>query len=121
MESPTEREIFFSYNSLFYQKQILLSPFRFKQRGQVFSASATIVERFGLFTIIVLAENILGTVTGVSEVEHKQTAVWSTFMLSILIVFLLWSLYFEMTSEQEARVGIRSWVRYKFGGKAIEP
>lgn len=35
-----------------------------KQRGQIFTASETIVERFGLFTIIVLAESILGTVTG---------------------------------------------------------
>jgi low temperature requirement protein LtrA len=38
-----------------------------KERGQVFSASAAIIERFGLFTIIVLAESILGTVNGIAK------------------------------------------------------
>ena len=76
-----------------------------KNRGQVLSASATIVERFGLFTIIVLAESILGTVTGIAEVKQKQPAVWIAFILAILIAFLLWSLYFDMTSEQETKKG----------------
>ena len=76
-----------------------------KQRGQVFTASATLVERFGLFTIIVLAESILGTVTSIVESEHKQTAAWIAFILAIFIAFLLWSLYFDMTSEQETKKG----------------
>lgn len=76
-----------------------------KERGQVFTASAAIVERFGLFTIIVLAESILGTVTGVAEVKDKHPAVWLAFILGILIAFLLWSLYFDMTSEQETKKG----------------
>jgi low temperature requirement protein LtrA len=33
-------------------------------RGQQFSASPTLVERFGQFTIIVLTESILSTVSG---------------------------------------------------------
>ena len=76
-----------------------------KERGQVFSASAAIVERFGLFTIIVLAESILGTVTGIAEVKDKHPAAWIAFILGILIAFLLWSLYFDMTSEQETKKG----------------
>ena len=76
-----------------------------KERGQVFSASAAIVERFGLFTIIVLAESILGTVTGMAEVKDKQPAAWIAFILGILIAFLLWSLYFDMTSEHETKKG----------------
>jgi low temperature requirement protein LtrA len=71
----------------------------------VFSASATIIERFGLFTIIVLAESILGTVAGIAEVKDKQPAAWIAFILGILIAFLLWSLYFDMTSEQETKQG----------------
>ncbi len=78
-----------------------------KQRGQVFSASATIVERFGLFTIIVLTESILSTVGGVTDVKNKQPAVWIVFILGILIAFLLWSLYFDMTSEQETKKGYK--------------
>jgi low temperature requirement protein LtrA len=77
-----------------------------KERKQpAFTASATIVERFGLFTIIVLTESILSTVGGVSEIKDKQPAVWIAFILGILIAFLLWSLYFDMTSEQETKKG----------------
>ena len=76
-----------------------------KERGQVFSASATLIERFGLFTIIVLAESILGTVTGIAEVKDKHPAAWMAFILGILIAFLLWSLYFDMTSEGETKLG----------------
>jgi low temperature requirement protein LtrA len=76
-----------------------------KQRGQIFTASETIVERFGLFTIIVLAESILGTVTGIAEIKDKHPVAWVAFILGILIAFLLWSLYFDMTSEQETKNG----------------
>jgi low temperature requirement protein LtrA len=76
-----------------------------KTRGQVFTASEAIVERFGQFTIIVLAESILGTVNGFAEVKEKQLAEWFVFLLAILIAFLLWSLYFDMTSEQETKTG----------------
>ncbi len=80
-----------------------------KERGQVFSASAAIVERFGLFTIMVLAESILSTVNGVAEVKDKQPEAWLAFILAILIAFLLWSLYFDMTSEQEAKKSYRHY------------
>jgi low temperature requirement protein LtrA len=76
-----------------------------KERGQIFSVSATLIERFGLFTIIVLAESILGTVTGIAEVKDKHPAAWIAFILGIFIAFLLWSLYFDMTSEQETKQG----------------
>ncbi|MBO9728549.1 MAG: low temperature requirement protein A [Chitinophaga sp.] len=75
------------------------------ESGQVFSASAAIVERFGLFAIIVLAESILATVSGVAEVKDKHPTVWIAFILGILIAFLLWCLYFDMTSEQETKKG----------------
>jgi low temperature requirement protein LtrA len=79
-----------------------------KERKQPeFSASATIVERFGLFTIIVLTESILGTVSGVADIKDKQPAVWIIFITGILIAFLLWSIYFDMTSEQETKKGYR--------------
>jgi low temperature requirement protein LtrA len=78
-----------------------------KERGQVFSASETLVERFGLFTIIVLAESILGIVSGIAEVKDKHPAAWIAFIIGILIAFLLWSLYFDMTSEQETKPGYR--------------
>jgi len=76
-----------------------------RERGQVFSASETLVERFGLFTIIVLTESILGTVSGITRVKDQHSFVWIAFILGILIAFLLWSLYFDMTSEQETKPG----------------
>jgi len=76
-----------------------------KERGQIFSASATLIERFGLFTIIVLAESILGTVTGIAELKDKNPAAWIAFILGIFISFLIWSIYFDMTSEQETKQG----------------
>ena len=76
-----------------------------KERGQVFSASAALVERFGLFTLIVLAESILSTVTGIAEIKDKPPAAWIAFLLGLLIAFLLWSIYFDMTSEQETKPG----------------
>ena len=76
-----------------------------KERGQVFTASVTLVERFGLFTIIVLAESILGTVTGITDVREKNLTVWVAVLLAILIAFLLWSIYFDMMSEQETKRG----------------
>ena len=76
-----------------------------KERGEVFTASAAIVERFGLFTIIVLAESILGIVSGIAQVKDKHPAAWIAFILCVLIAFLLWSIYFDMTSEQETKKG----------------
>ncbi len=64
-----------------------------KERKQpAFTASATIVERLGLFTIIVLTESILSTVGGVGEIKNKQPVVWVVFILGILISFLIWNL-----------------------------
>jgi len=76
-----------------------------RERGQVFSASAALVERFGLFTIIVLTESIVGTVAGVTEAKHRSPAAWGAAALALFLSFLLWSLYFDMTSEQETKPG----------------
>lgn len=76
-----------------------------REMGQEFSASATIVERFGLFTIIVLAESILATVGSISNIPDKTITVWIAFILAILISFLLWSIYFDMLGDQEPRQG----------------
>src|ERR1700754_4480004 len=64
-------------------------------RGQQFSASPTLVERFGQFTIIVLTGSILSTVSGFSLVNTRSLLVWCIFCLSISIAFLLWSIYFD--------------------------
>jgi low temperature requirement protein LtrA len=84
-----------------------------RKRGQVFTASETIVERFGLFTIIVLAESIMSAVTGTENVMGKPAA-WIAFILAMMISFLIWSIYFDMTSEQETKSGYTymQWLVY---------
>jgi len=83
-------------------------------RGQQFSASPALVERFGQFTIIVLAESILSTVSGFSMINSRSLLVWGIFCLSISIAFLLWSLYFDMTNEQELKTGYRYYQFFVF-------
>jgi len=76
-----------------------------RAEGQVYSATASIIERFGLFTIIVLAESILGTVTSIADIPEKTTVVWVAFILCILITYLLWSVYFDMTGQRDTKKG----------------
>jgi low temperature requirement protein LtrA len=83
-------------------------------RGQQFSASSSLVERFGQFTIIVLTESVLSTVSGFSLVDTNNLQVWIIFCLSIGIAFLLWSLYFDMTNEQELKPGYRYYQSFVF-------
>jgi low temperature requirement protein LtrA len=78
-----------------------------RKKGEEFSASAALVERFGLFTIIVLAEVVLAIVTTISAEKDKFPLAWLAFFLGIMIVYLLWSIYFDMTSEQETKKGYK--------------
>lgn len=78
-----------------------------RKRGEVFSASAALVERFGLFTIIVLAEVVLAIVNTIAAEKDKYPMLWLAFFLGIMIVYLLWSIYFDMTSEHETKRGYR--------------
>lgn len=75
-----------------------------------FKPSASIVERFGLFTIIVLGEGILGILAGMEDPERWHAAQWCAFGLCMLIAFLLWWLYFEVIGDREARAGFGSYV-----------
>lgn len=68
------------------------------------------IERFGLFTIIVLGETILGIVHGISNLNHTTTEVWVLFMLAVLIAFLLWWVYFDMTGDSEAKPGYSNFL-----------
>jgi len=61
--------------------------------------SDSLVERFGLFTIIVLGEVIIGIVSGVNE-HHQLT--WDAGIiaaLSMLIAIGLWWIYFDLISH----------------------
>lgn len=75
-----------------------------------FKPSSSIVERFGLFTIIVLGEGILGILMAMEDPERWTALRWSVFGLCMLIAFLLWWLYFEVLGDREAKAGFGSYV-----------
>jgi low temperature requirement protein LtrA len=83
-------------------------------RRRQFSASPALLERFGQFTIIVLTESILNTVSGFSLVNSRNLLVWCSLCLSIGIAFMLWSIYFDMTNEQELKKGYRYYQYFVF-------
>jgi len=61
--------------------------------------SDSLVERFGLFTIIVLGEVIIGIVSGVTEHHDLTWQVGIIAALSMLIAIGLWWVYFDLISH----------------------
>jgi low temperature requirement protein LtrA len=64
----------------------------------------SLVERFGLFTIIVLGEVILGVVTGLSEAGPDALTI-VTGSLAMVIGFGLWWIYFDLVGRRLPRGG----------------
>ncbi|HEY9842789.1 MAG TPA: low temperature requirement protein A, partial [Candidatus Obscuribacterales bacterium] len=73
------------------------------RRGLVLGPSGAIVERFGLLTMIVLGESILGILNGTAAIAEKTPAVWSAFVIGIVIAFELWWIYFDMLGDRRTR------------------
>jgi low temperature requirement protein LtrA len=55
----------------------------------------TLVERFGLFTIIVIGEVVIGVVNGLSAAEHDVTTI-ATGMIALVLGFGFWWIYFDL-------------------------
>ena len=64
----------------------------------------SLVERFGLFTIIVLGEVILGVVAGLSEAGADVLTI-ATGSLAMVIGFGLWWIYFDLVGRRLPRGG----------------
>lgn len=75
-----------------------------------FDRSATIsnsmVERFGLLTIIVLGEVIVGVVNGVAGQHHFTLLTGITGGLGMLIAIGIWWVYFDFVSSHPPRKGV---------------
>ena len=67
----------------------------------------SLVERFGLFTIIVLGEVIFGVVEGLSLAAHDVTTI-VTGMLGLGIGFGFWWIYFDVVGRRLPRTDGRS-------------
>ena len=68
------------------------------QLGRLTLISSSAVERFGLFTIIVLGEVIVGVVSGVAEHPHLSWLAGGTAFLGMMIAIGLWWIYFDIVS-----------------------
>lgn len=68
------------------------------QLKKVAKTRASLVERFGLFTIIVLGEVIVGVVSGVSS-NHSSVDM-TIMILGVLISIGMWWLYFDTVSNK---------------------
>jgi low temperature requirement protein LtrA len=77
---------------------VLLSADRTAGFGDVVTAS--LVERVGLFTIIVLGEVVVGVVDGISDAEDRTARTIATGMLGLTIGMGLWWNYFDLLGRR---------------------
>ena len=76
------------------------------------TATDSLVERFGLFTIIVLGEVVFGVVDGLSTAEQDFKTV-ATGMIALVLGFGLWWIYFDILGRRFPRddgPAIASWL-----------
>ena len=81
-----------------------LSPLQF---------SPALVERFGLFNILVLAEIFVGVVSGLTHHEHLSATAFITGGLGLCLAFAMWWLYFDFVSHHiplPSQVAGTSWL-----------
>ena len=100
--------LFFNYSVLFVAAPT--TQREFKKLGMEYETSASIIERLGLFTIIVLGESIFGIVRGISAVSNKDIYTWIAFIEAIGITFLLWWIYFDLLGDRKAKSGYWNFV-----------
>jgi low temperature requirement protein LtrA len=89
-----------------------LSNLRERQNTQVqaqldraFTISHSAVERFGLFTIIVLGEVIVGVIRGLQSVPNLDWLTGATALLGMLLAVGIWWIYFDLISGNKPRPG----------------
>lgn len=62
--------------------------------------TASLVERIGLFTIIVLGETVVGVVGGVSDAEHRDVTTVTTGMIGLTVGMGIWWNYFDLLGRR---------------------
>ncbi|MCP3997722.1 MAG: low temperature requirement protein A [bacterium] len=70
-------------------------------------------ERFGLFTIIVLGEVIVGVVEGLSEVDPLTWVVGVTGFLGLAVALSLWWTYFDMVGMRKPLVTMTAGMNWR--------
>ena len=71
------------------------------QGGALFAATPSLIERLGLFVIIVLGEVIVGAVNGMAELKPITSQGIVIGLLGVLVAIGLWWVYFDLVSGHE--------------------
>ena len=66
----------------------------------VIAATPSLIERLGLFVIIVLGEVVVGAISGMAEVSGLGRAGILTGLLGVMVAIGLWWLYFDLISHR---------------------
>jgi len=85
---------------------------RSARAGLGLTPTDSLVERFGLFTIIVLGEVVLGVVAGLSGAERDAKTIL-TGMLALTMGFGFWWIYFDLVGRRLPRAdggALSNWV-----------
>ncbi|APX72229.1 low temperature requirement protein A [Companilactobacillus allii] len=72
----------------------------FKMRKIPFELNSAILERYGLFTMIVLGESLAGIIEHMTE-EHTHLVDYSHFVLAIICIIGTWMIYYTMMDERQ--------------------
>ncbi|HZX59822.1 MAG TPA: low temperature requirement protein A, partial [Mucilaginibacter sp.] len=102
---PYKRLLFWITLVLNYLPPFIASKI-LKRHNSDFSLSPSMIERLGLFTIIVFGEAILGVVNGLNLFGDLTLTVWLCFGLGILIVFSLWWIFFSLIADRQSQNGL---------------
>ena len=76
--------------------------------------SDSLIERFGLFTIIVLGEVVVGVVTGLSEADRSFGSL-ATGVIGLMIGFSFWWTYFDFVGRRYPRPGSQAFTSWTTG------
>jgi low temperature requirement protein LtrA len=69
------------------------------QGGALFAATPSLIERLGLFVIIVLGEVIVGAVEGMANLNPVTAIGLEIGLLGVLVAIGLWWIYFDLVSN----------------------
>lgn len=84
-----------------------------QQNARPLHLSHALVERFGLFNILVLAEIFVGVVTALTHHESLTSSLFITGGLAMSVAFAMWWLYFDFVSHRvpyENRAAQGTWM-----------
>ncbi|MEP7269215.1 MAG: low temperature requirement protein A [Saprospiraceae bacterium] len=104
LEQPYMRIIYYISLVLNYIPPFI-SNVLLKNKSMELNLSSSMMERLGLFTIIIFGEVVLGLINGIIGFHHLSLEIWIEFILAICIVFMLWWLFFTMISDKECKNG----------------